>query len=299
MAVIELKNLSKYSKKRPALVNTNLVVEDGDFFGIVGPNGSGKSTIVDILLNYIPIYSGTVSVLGMNPKKFSNKIKTRCGYVPADPDFLLTMRGSELLDITANVRKCKNFDKIISLCKYFNLDQDKRIGKMTVSECKLLALINATFFEPDLLILDEPSIGLNNNIIEKVYKFLIDLNKKGTTIFMTTNNIDEVNKLCSRFAVIHKGSVLEVREKEMLLTSDVRRISMKVYGDISPIFALFDIKDLSMNGDYITFLFKGNINELLEAFHYYKIDDIQIALPALSDIISDIYESKNNKEVSV
>lgn len=299
MAVIEIKKLSRNSKKRPDLVNASLVVENGDFFGLVGANGSGKSTIVDIIMNFIPTYSGSVSVFGINPKIQSNKIKEKCGYVPADPDFLLTMRGSDILDITARVRKCKDFERIVELCKYFGLKQDKYVGAMTISECKILSLINASFFNPELLILDEPSLGLNDRIIDKVYSFLSDLNQKGATIFMTSNNIDEVNRLCSRFAIIHKGSVLEVREKEQLLTSDVRRISAKILGNISPILTLFNIKNVTMDGDYITFLFKGNINELFTAFRHYEVEDIQISLPSLNDIVANIYEDKITKKVSV
>ncbi len=293
MAVIELKSVSKNSKNRPDIVDASFVVKQGDIFGLVGSNGSGKSTIIDILLNYIPTYSGSVSIFDKNPKKEGTKIKEKCGYVPADPDFLLSMRGCDILDITAKVRKCKDFDKIIKLCNYFGIQQDKYIGAMTISECKILSLINAVFFEPDLLILDEPFLGLDDSKLDKVKDLLQYLNnKKNMTIFMTTDNIDDVNKLCTRFAIIHRGSVLEVQEKEQLLTSDVRRISAKVCGNISPIFKLLNIKNVTMEGEYVNFLFKGNINELFTALNYYKVEDIQISLPNLSDVICQIYDEK-------
>ena len=134
--VIEICNLSKFFGKRPALMEANLKVEEGEFFGFVGPNGSGKSTTIRILMNYIRPTSGSAKIFGMDVVRDSAKIRQHVGYVPSDLDFFEDMTAGSLIQYAAQLRHWKDQDTIGELCELFELDTSRTIAKMSLGNRK-------------------------------------------------------------------------------------------------------------------------------------------------------------------
>lgn len=298
MPVIEITNLSKYFGKRPALIDANLRVEEGEFFGFVGPNGSGKSTTLRVLMNYLRPTSGEAKIFGMDVVKESAKIRHLVGYVPGELDYCEDMTAKEAIQYAANLRHCKDEERIGELCELFELDTSRVIAKMSMGNRKKIALVCALFHSPRLLLLDEPSTGLDSLIKKRFKDYLVDLNEDGVTVFYCSHDMAEIQELCGRTAILRGGSILEVSDVSALSASDSRRVSVKTNDDLTAMFALLQIKEYLQLGGYVSFAYHGHMDDLIKALACFQIEDIQIGLPSLEDAIIRFYEKKMEGEES-
>ena len=169
MPVIELKKLTKFFGAVPAVLEASLTVEEGDFFGFVGPNGSGKSTTIRMMMNYVRPTSGTATILGMDSRSQSGKLKKMVGYVPSEVDYYMDMRAMEVIRYAAAMRGLRDKSRIDQLCDLFEVDTVRRISHMSLGNRKKIALVTALLHSPKLLILDEPTSGLDS-LIKRRFK---------------------------------------------------------------------------------------------------------------------------------
>ena len=144
--------------------------------------------------------------------------------------------------------------------------------------------------------MDNAFVALDSDTKNKLAHYLLDLNKEGVTVVVSDRNIDLLQQLCSRIAIMRKGSLLEISEKNVLMQSDTRRVSVKTKDDISALYTLFKITEITEDNGYISFLYKKDINDLIAALTHYELDDLQITLPALGDALVRYYEKKLEQE---
>ena len=189
MPVIELKKLTKFFGAVPAVLEASLTVEEGDFFGFVGPNGSGKSTTIRMMMNYVRPTSGTATILGMDSRSQSGKLKKMVGYVPSEVDYYMDMRAMEVIRYAAAMRGLRDKSRIDQLCDLFEVDTVRRISHMSLGNRKKIALVTALLHSPKLLILDEPTSGLDSLIKRRFKDLLVEENQKGATIFFCNHDI--------------------------------------------------------------------------------------------------------------
>ena len=296
MTAIELTNLYKYFGKTPALLEANLTVDEGEFFGFVGPNGSGKSTTLRILMHYLKPSSGSARIFGMDCIKKSVQIKRMVGYVPSDLDFGLNMKAIDVILTAAKLRKNVDRAAIHELCELFEVEENRYVSKMSLGNRKKISLVLALYARPRLLLLDEATVGLDPVVRRRFCDYLREENKKGTTVFFSTHNMNEVQDLCGRMAVIRKGSILETTPLTDLSSDASRRVSIRTDDDLSALFALFGIKHVRASNGYLTFRFAHPIDRLIQALANYHIDDLQIGRPSLEDAIVHFYEKEAEKE---
>lgn len=295
MPVIELKKLTKFFGAVPAVLEASLTVEEGDFFGFVGPNGSGKSTTIRMMMNYVRPTSGTATILGMDSRSQSGKLKKMVGYVPSEVDYYMDMRAMEVIRYAAAMRGLRDKSRIDQLCDLFEVDTVRRISHMSLGNRKKIALVTALLHSPKLLILDEPTSGLDSLIKRRFKDLLVEENQKGATIFFCNHDIGEVQELCGRTAIIRKGSILEVANTDNLSSSDTRRVKLKTTDNLSALFTLFQINDPVVTGDLVTFSYRGVMDPFIKALANYEIQDLQVSLPSLEDAIIRFYEKSWNR----
>ena len=298
MPVIELKKLTKFFGAVPAVLEASLTVEEGDFFGFVGPNGSGKSTTIRMMMNYVRPTSGTATILGMDSRSQSGKLKKMVGYVPSEVDYYMDMRAMEVIRYAAAMRGLRDKSRIDQLCDLFEVDTVRRISHMSLGNRKKIALVTALLHSPKLLILDEPTSGLDSLIKRRFKDLLVEANQKGATIFFCNHDIGEVQELCGRTAIIRKGSILEVANTDNLSSSDTRRVKLKTTDNLSALFTLFQINDPVVTGDLVTFSYRGVMDPFIKALANYEIQDLQVSLPSLEDAIIRFYEKKLEQEAA-
>lgn len=296
MAIITLDKVSKYYTKRPALGTTTFVINKGDFFGIAGPKKSGKSTIVNLIMDFIRTTSGTVTVMGQKSSALSLDRKKKIGFMPSNPSYCETMKAIDVVKTAAKIKGVTDNESVMSLCKHFNVDKNKRVGSLPLACRKKIAIVIALMGNPQLVIMDNAFVALDSDTKNKLAHYLLDLNKEGVTVVVTDRNIDLLQQLCSRIAIMRKGSLLEISEKNVLMQSDTRRVSIKTQADLSALYTLFNITEITEDNGYISFLYKNDINDLVEALTHYELNDLQITLPSLGDALVRYYEKKLEQE---
>lgn len=296
LAIITLDKVSKYYTKRPALGDTTFVVNKGDFFGIAGPKKSGKSTIINLIMDFIRPSSGTVTVMGQKSTDRSLDRKRQIGFMPSNPCYCDTMKAIDVIKTAARIKGVSDKESVMSLCKHFSVDKNRRISSLPLASRKKIAIVIALMGNPQLVIMDNAFVGLDSDIKNKLAHYLLDLNKEGVTVVVSDRNTELLQQICSRIAIMRKGSLLEISEKNVLMQSDTRRVSVKTNDDLSALYTLFRITEITEDNGYISFLYKKDINDLVEALTHYNLDDLQITLPSLGDALVRYYEKKLEQE---
>ncbi len=217
MDIIKIKNFSKYYKTTLACDNINISVSKGEIYGFVGPNGAGKSTTIRTMLNFIKPTNGSITLFGMDSTKESKKIKNMIGYVSSEECLYPYMTGKEIIVYAAKLHRVKKEDYIKRMeeySKYFNLDLNKKIRNYSHGNKRKVAFIISLINNPKLLILDEPTNGLDP-IMQKRFKILLtNYKKKNNTVFISSHNLNEIEEICDKIVFIKEGKILDILTKE-------------------------------------------------------------------------------------
>lgn len=287
MKAIETTNLTKYYGKFRGIEDLNLTVNKGEFFGFIGPNGAGKSTTIRTLLGLIKSSSGSASVLGLDIEKDKEKILERIGYLPSETTFYAGMRVRDVLKLSADLRGKDCSEEAKVLCERLQLDTSKKVDELSFGNKKKVAIVCALQHKPELLILDEPTGGLDPLMQREFFQILQERNEAGTTIFLSSHILAEVQRNCSRAGIIREGKLIACGSVEALSRTNAKRVH--VQGDVS-IEELQKVRDLRQTENGMTFLYGGDINELLQVFAKQNIQDISISEPDLEEIFMHYYK---------
>lgn len=267
--VIETNKLSKrYVPHTPyALKDLTISIRKGEVFGFLGPNGAGKSTTIRTLLNLIQPSGGSAKILGMDFVNDSVKIRHSIGYLSGDFSAYEKMTGQQFLDYMSDLQRPKRKTYVEELTAMFQFGASKRIGDLSKGNRQKLGIIQAFMHEPDVLILDEPTDGLDPLMQETFYDLVATTKKHGATFFISSHNLAEVRKICDRVAIIKEGKLVsESTIAELALEasqtfdiafegkaplSELRKlkktkvtankdgsVSLHIHGELSPLFAL-------------------------------------------------------------
>lgn len=290
--IIEIANLSKYYGKSRGIENVNLEIHEGEIFGFIGPNGAGKSTTIRILLNLIFPSSGTAKIMGMDVVKESKKIKQQLGYIPSDANAYSSMAVNEFLDYCLRFYpQVKQTNRINELSELFELDLKRKISDLSMGNRKKVSIIQSLLHSPKLLILDEPTTGLDPLMQSKFYALLRAENQKGMTIFFSSHVLNEVQLLCKRVAIIKEGRIVQVEDIETLRRKQLNRVSIEsktpIQQDTLSIAGIQNVIRTSPNG--VSFMFSGEINELLRILAGLHLISLTIEEPTLEEIFMHYY----------
>lgn len=294
MEAIKITNLTKYYGKSRGILNVNLSVKQGEFFGFIGPNGAGKSTTIRTLLGLISSSSGEASILGMDIKTDKQKILSRIGYLPSESTFYYGMRVHEILKLSANLRKQDCQKEAKALCERLQLDTTRKIDELSFGNRKKVAIACALQHRPELLILDEPTSGLDPLMQREFFQILRERSQEGATIFLSSHVLSEIQRNCSRAAIIREGKIIACDTVEALAKSTAKRIIVHSDSDLSSITQLKGIRDLQKIDRGISFLYGEDINNLIQALSHNHITDLSVAEPDLEEIFMHYYTEGGN-----
>lgn len=292
MTVIEINNLTKAYGKKRGISNVNLRVNRGEIFGFIGPNGAGKSTTIKVLLNFIFPSSGEAKILGMDCVTETDKIKESIGYVPSEVRYYDNMTVDELLNYAKSFKKKVDDAYMKELCQTFDVELTKKMSELSLGNKKKVAIVQALIHKPQLLILDEPTNGLDPLIQQKLFNTLLKLREEGTTIFLSSHNLTEVEEFCDRVAIIKEGKIIEVRSIEDFVHKRIKRISLKLSKNIEEELKAIGAEGLESEGNIISFNYVGDINKLLALISKYQIEDLLIEDKKLSEVFMSYYEGE-------
>ena len=289
MNAIETKELTKFYGSARGIEKLNLTVEQGEFFGFIGPNGAGKSTTIRTLLGLISPTGGSASVLGLDIREKKQEILSRIGYLPSEITFYPGMKVSQVLRLSARLHQKDCEKEAQALCQRLQLDVSRRVEDLSLGNRKKVGIVCALQHEPELLILDEATSGLDPLMQREFFEILKERNQKGVTVFLSSHVLSEIQHNCSRAAIIRGGKIVASGLVSELADSRARRVQLRGSMDLT---GLTGLRDLSKTGDGLSFLYSGSLPQLLQRLSQGQIQDLTIAEPDLEEIFLHYYESE-------
>ena len=288
MNAIQLSNLTKYYGKSRGILNLNLDVKEGEFFGFIGPNGAGKSTTIRTLLGLITPSSGQAKIFDETIRKRNPQIRSHIGYLPSEAVFYRGIKVKDLLKLSADLhhKNCSAEREI--LCRRLQLDVNRKVDELSFGNRKKVAIVSALQHQPKLLILDEPTSGLDPLMQREFFQIIRERNEQGATVFLSSHVLSEIQRNCTRAAIIREGRIIACDRVEVLSKTNAKRIS--VQGQVS-LDSLEEIRDLKENDGIFSFLYGGDIHRLLETLSAGTITDLSISDPDLDEIFLHYYEN--------
>ena len=288
MNAIQLSNLTKYYGKSRGILNLNLDVKEGEFFGFIGPNGAGKSTTIRTLLGLITPSSGQAKIFDETIRQRNPQIRSHIGYLPSEAVFYRGMNVKDLLKLSADLhyKDCSAEREI--LCRRLQLDVNRKVDELSFGNRKKVAIVSALQHQPKLLILDEPTSGLDPLMQREFFHIIRERNEQGATVFLSSHVLSEIQRNCTRAAIIREGRIIACDRVEALSKTNAKRIS--VQGQVS-LDSLEEIRDLKENDGVFSFLYGGDIHRLLETLSAGPITDLSISDPDLDEIFLHYYEN--------
>lgn len=287
MDAIKINNLTKRYGKARGIENVSLTVSEGEFFGFIGPNGAGKSTTIRTLLGLIRPTSGTALIHGLDIVRDKKALLARVGYLPSEAAFYPGMRVRDILKLSADLRKKDCREASARLCEQLQLDTERKVEELSFGNRKKAAIVCALQHDPSLLILDEPTSGLDPLMQRAFFDILRERNEAGATVFLSSHILSEVQRNCTRAAIIRAGKIIACDSVKALAETGAKRVSVRGAVDLT---RLSGVRDIQTSTDGMSFLYSGDINALLSVLSGSHIEDLSVSEPDLEEIFLHYYE---------
>ncbi len=289
--VINIQNLVKNYGNVKGVENISFEVFPGEIFGFLGPNGAGKTTTIRLLLDLLRPTSGKIEVFGMDLVQHSLEIRRRCGYLPGSFSAYGNLTGKEFLSFCTDLRKMpRHIDP--TLLERFGLNRSNLSQKtkyLSHGTLQKLGLVQAFFHHPELLILDEPTIGLDPLMQEEFYQVLLEHHRRGATIFLSSHNLAEVERICHRMAIIRNARIERVDSIENLRKMLRKRLKVTLKEDVGEI-VIPGAEMVSASGLSYEFIITGDIREVLKTVAGLPVTDVSLPEPGLEEIFIHFYK---------
>jgi ABC-2 type transport system ATP-binding protein len=287
--VIETKDLTKFYGKNRGIKDVNITVRKGDIFGFLGPNGAGKSTTIRTLLDFIRPSSGSATILGMDCQKDSLAIRRRTGYVPGDANLYGHMTGWKYLEYIGGIRGRYDAASAKKYAERFEIRLDRRLREYSSGMRQKVILIQALMNDPDLVIMDEPTKGLDP-LVQQIFMDVVrEEAANGKTIFMSSHVLSEVEKVCNRVAIIKEGVIVAEEDMESLKHKAGKVVEVKFRGAKPEPFSISGIGNVAQLNGYYRMTAAGDIRNILHDLASYDIEDVNIHSMTLDDIFMQYY----------
>lgn len=287
MEVMKTTKLTKYYGKVRGIKELDLTVTHGEFFGFIGPNGAGKSTTIRTVLGLIAPTSGDAMIFGKDVTKEREAILQNIGYLPSEALFYQGMKVKDILRLSADLRKVDCSAESKRLCERLQLDTARKIDDLSFGNRKKVAIVCALQHRSELLVLDEPTGGLDPLMQKEFFDILRERNREGTTIFLSSHVLSEIQRNCTRAAIIRDGRIIAQGSVDDLSKTSAKRIT--VHGSIH-LENLSGVRDRKAGEDGISFLYSGDMGSLLRTLASGQVDDLTVTEPNLEEIFLHYYE---------
>ena len=296
---ISTTDLTKFYGKHRGILDVSLDINEGEVFGLLGPNGAGKTTCIRIFLDFIRPNSGSATVLGMDSRSDSVEIRRNVGYLPGDFITYEKLTAEELLQYFANLRG-GHLRKAKVLAERFDLDLSRKIGELSRGNRQKVGLIQAFMSDPKLLILDEPTTGLDPLLQQEFHTLVLEEAEAGKTLFVSSHVLSEVEVICDRVGIIREGSIVAVEEVATLRKRTVTKIEIEFGQAISK--AEFEgvdgVSEVTIKDHHLSCNVTGSVDSLIKLAARHTVVNIQSGHPALEEVFLTYY-SQADKTVDL
>ena len=288
MSVIQVKDLKKYFGKTYAVDGVSFEVEKGEIFGFLGPNGAGKTTTIRLLMDFVRPTSGAVKILEKDAQQDSVYLKEKIGYLSDTARFYDHWTAEQHIKFQESL--CGRSEVLDTLLKKFGLNQRLRFSSLSSGNKRKLSIVLALMNEPEILILDEPTISLDPLLQNTFHNYIQDFAKSGGTVFMSSHNLSEVEKICDRVGIIKDGKMVAVEKISDMKLMKIFDVSFRAEGVNPKIFTDQNTEIKSYDNGLIILKVKGDINPIIFKLSKIKIKDLEITHVNLEDIFMEFYK---------
>ena len=274
-----------------ALTNINLNVSEGEILGILGENGAGKSTAIRLMLGILNPSEGYVEVLGKRPTQKNVKIFKNMGYLPGELSTYQKLTGNEVLKFFSSLRNIDDDLYIRNLIERLDYDPNKYIKELSKGNKQKLGLILAFMHKPELLILDEPSSGLDPLMQQITIELIQEARQNGSTIFLSSHIFSEIDKVAERVGFVKEGKLI-VEESLEVLKSNAMKSIVIYFKETIPLNLFDNIKNVNLietNKNVVKLNIIGPIDEIIKVISKYEIIDLTTQDPTLEELFMNYY----------
>jgi ABC-2 type transport system ATP-binding protein len=290
-AVIEVRDLTKRYGSSRGVDDLSFEVGRGEAFGFLGPNGAGKTTTIRTLLDFIRPTSGSVRLFGLDPRREGVRVHRRIGYLPGELALYERMTGEGFLRSFAELRGSVPWSNVADLADRLGLDLSRRIHELSHGNKQKLGLIQAFMHEPDLLVLDEPTQGLDPLVQQSFFGLIDEARARGASVFLSSHVLPEVERVCDRVAIIREGHLVSVSDIDDLKASALRRLELRFDRPVAP--AVFDslasVVAVEAHGDALLLTIHGPVDEVIKEAARHTVVSVASHEPSLEEIFLHIY----------
>ena len=295
-AAIEIDNLTKFYGDHRAISNISLEVREGEVFGYLGPNGAGKTTTIRTLLDLIRPTSGGASIFGLDARANSREIKRRLAYLPGDIMLYEKLTGQEALTYTANLRGGVDWRFVAELAERLECDLPRKIRSLSRGNKQKVGLITAFMNKPELIIMDEPSSGLDPLMQQEFYRLIDEVKADGRTVFLSSHIIPEVERVCDRVGIIRQGELVTVEDVGALRERALHRLEFHFSTSVpeDAFSGLPGVRDLVIDDSVLTCTTVGSPDALIKAVARYEVVKVVSHEPHLEEVFLSFYGEGEN-----
>jgi ABC-2 type transport system ATP-binding protein len=266
-APIKTEGLTKHYGDVKALVGLDLEVQRGEVFGFLGPNGAGKTTTIRSLLHFLFPTEGKASVLGMDVATNAVEVRSRVAYMPSEYSLYPRLTGAENITYLANLRGGVDNDYVLSLAERLDIDLTRKVGDLSTGNKQKVGLIQAFMNKSELVILDEPSTGLDPLMQQELQALIREVREDGRTVFLSSHSLAEVERVADRVGILRHGHLVVVEPLDTLKRKAIRRIDLEFDEPVeaSDFEGIGGVRSAESRGNSVVVSFEGSVNALLRA----------------------------------
>ena len=290
MSIIEVNQLTKYYGKSRGIIDVSFNVEEGEIFGFIGPNGAGKSTTIRLFLSLIYPTKGSAKIFGKDCIQFGPEIRQEIGYLPSEVYYYEGMKVLDLLKYSASFFKKDCTQRMHELADIMELDLKRRIDELSYGNKKKVGIVQGLLHQPKLIILDEPTAGLDPLMQHKFFNLVRQENQRGATVFFSSHILGEVQRLCNRVAIIKEGKIINIQDIKTLQKDNYKKIRVTAENLDAGLFNLEGVTSLEKTNGTVSFFYKGDIKRIAQLVGAQELTDLSIEDPTLEEIFIHYYE---------
>jgi ABC-2 type transport system ATP-binding protein len=298
-SVIEAVGLTKSYGQRRGIIDVSFEVHDGEVFGFLGPNGAGKTTTIRTLLGLLRPTAGRSSLFGIDAWADAPRAHESISYVGSDPAYLGELTAAAQLDYVARLRRLPR-GAWRPMAERFELDPTVPIKRLSRGNRQKVGVVQAFMGEAPLMILDEPTTGLDPLMQREFLAALSEVRAAGRTVFLSSHNLPEVERSCDRVGIIRDGQLAEIATVQALQAGHWRSVNLVLAQSVAPdAFDLPNVRVASITARDIHLMVRGDVNPLLRRISELDVRDVSITTPEIEDVFLRLYSTNGQPEASV